>query len=114
MSRSVKKHEYTGSKRFDKSCRCHGGCPYCENNRLLYRKIGEDLLKLGLEESKTFLDNHRGRLRVVRLNIDDIVPLETIVKGCPPQVKIDLTKAFEKIKLKLSCGIGGTGSTHEA
>jgi hypothetical protein len=24
---------YTKSKRFDKSCRCHGGCPYCEGNR---------------------------------------------------------------------------------
>jgi hypothetical protein len=24
---------YRGSKRFDRSCRNHGGCPYCENNR---------------------------------------------------------------------------------
>jgi hypothetical protein len=22
-----------GSKRFDRSCRCHGGCPYCERGR---------------------------------------------------------------------------------
>lgn len=33
MSRSYKK-EYTKSKRFDKTCRNHGGCPYCEDNRL--------------------------------------------------------------------------------
>jgi len=25
---------YTKSKRFDRSCRCHGGCDYCRNNRL--------------------------------------------------------------------------------
>ena len=24
---------YYKSKAFDKSCRCHGGCPYCESNR---------------------------------------------------------------------------------
>lgn len=24
---------YMGSKRYDKSCRNHGGCPYCERNR---------------------------------------------------------------------------------
>ena len=33
MSRT-RKHAYTGSKRFDASCRCHGGCDYCRNNRL--------------------------------------------------------------------------------
>lgn len=32
MSRTYKK-PYTKSKRFDKSCRNHGGCPYCEGNR---------------------------------------------------------------------------------
>lgn len=24
---------YRKSKAFDRSCRCHGGCPYCEENR---------------------------------------------------------------------------------
>lgn len=24
---------YRGSKRFDRSCRNHGGCPYCEKGR---------------------------------------------------------------------------------
>lgn len=24
---------YRGSKRFDRTCRCHGGCKYCEGNR---------------------------------------------------------------------------------
>ena len=33
---SGKEHRksYRGSARFDKSCRCNGGCPYCRNNRL--------------------------------------------------------------------------------
>ena len=33
MSRTHKR-PYTGSKRFDTSCRCHGSCGYCRNNRL--------------------------------------------------------------------------------
>lgn len=34
--KSKKEHrkQYYGSKAFDKTCRCHGGCPYCESNRL--------------------------------------------------------------------------------
>jgi hypothetical protein len=32
MSRTTRK-PYTKSKAFDKSCRCHGGCPTCEDNR---------------------------------------------------------------------------------
>lgn len=33
MSRSYKK-SYTKSKAFDKTCRCHGRCPYCRDNRM--------------------------------------------------------------------------------
>jgi hypothetical protein len=29
-----KRKPYRKSKRFDRSCRCHGGCPYCESDRL--------------------------------------------------------------------------------
>lgn len=32
MSRT-RKRPYTKSRRFDASCRCHGGCPWCESNR---------------------------------------------------------------------------------
>jgi len=28
-----KRKNYYGSQAFDHSCRPHGGCPYCENNR---------------------------------------------------------------------------------
>ena len=34
MSRSRKKHPYSGSKKFDYSCRNHGSCDYCRENRL--------------------------------------------------------------------------------
>ena len=34
MSRT-KKQPYRGSRRFDKTCRCHGSCSYCTNNRLI-------------------------------------------------------------------------------
>jgi hypothetical protein len=33
---------YQKSKRFDKSCRNHGGCPYCENNRTFERRLKKD------------------------------------------------------------------------
>lgn len=28
--------QYHGSKVFDRTCRNHGGCPYCENDRLIH------------------------------------------------------------------------------
>lgn len=33
MARTYKK-PYTKSKRFDTTCRCHGGCPWCLSNRM--------------------------------------------------------------------------------
>ena len=30
------KRAYRESRRFDKSCRNHGGCPYCEGGRLFF------------------------------------------------------------------------------
>lgn len=103
MSRTVKA-PYTGSKRFSVHCRCHGGCSYCESSRLRYKRIGEDLLKQGLSDAE--LPSRRNvRLRIVRLNLDNIQPLERIGKGSPKRVDIDLTKAFRKIKLCLNAGL---------
>ena len=34
MSRSRKKQPYRQSRRFDKTCRCHGACPWCRRKRL--------------------------------------------------------------------------------
>lgn len=48
MSRT-RKRPYTKSKRFDPSCRNHGGCPWCERNRTQNTRIrkaaAEDELK---------------------------------------------------------------------
>ena len=44
MSRTRRK-AYTGSKRFDKTCRNNGSCPYCRDNRQYKnnkREIKED------------------------------------------------------------------------
>jgi len=48
MSRTYKK-PYTKSKAFDKSCRCHGGCAYCEGNRS-YQHKKQLTLKQSLKE----------------------------------------------------------------
>jgi len=40
-----KRHPYRGSKRFDKSCRNHGGCPACEGTRLRYVRQNRQALK---------------------------------------------------------------------
>jgi hypothetical protein len=44
--KSGKEHRkpYRGSKAFDRSCRNHGDCPYCKNNRLFKKKLGKGKL----------------------------------------------------------------------
>lgn len=37
-NRKDHRQPYRGSKSFDRSCRNHGGCPYCEGNRTISRK----------------------------------------------------------------------------
>ena len=34
----TKKLPYSGSKRFDATCRNHGKCPWCRNNRTIAAK----------------------------------------------------------------------------
>jgi len=49
MSRSYKQ-PYTGSKRFDSTCRCNGSCGYCRDNRLYQsnkQPTLEEELKIG-------------------------------------------------------------------
>lgn len=36
-----KRAPYRKSKRFDRTCRNHGACPYCAGNRKHKRKAGE-------------------------------------------------------------------------
>ena len=74
MSRT-KKQPYTKSKRFDMSCRCHGGCPYCLGNRLIRTKkeglrvnlkaeiehqidSSSDAMEFFYPEKQAYLDKH--------------------------------------------------------
>jgi len=43
---SGKEHrkQYRGAKRVDPSCRNHGGCPYCEENRLYQDKKIKEII----------------------------------------------------------------------
>ena len=62
MSRT-KKHPYTKSKLVDKTCRCNGGCPWCEDNRLIRVKKELDRtnikydIRLGNEDTDESLDH---------------------------------------------------------
>lgn len=39
----TRRREYTGPKAIDKTCRCHGGCPWCLGNRTIRdRRILQD------------------------------------------------------------------------
>ena len=40
-----KRKPYRGSKSFDCTCRNHGGCPYCESNRMYKNKKRKDSIK---------------------------------------------------------------------
>ena len=45
-----KRKPYYRSQRFDKTCRCNGGCPYCFDNRFHYKKIADEKLQQELDE----------------------------------------------------------------
>ena len=47
-----KRKPYTGGKSVDKTCRNHGGCAYCEANRLYQRCKCEEAAKQAVEEYK--------------------------------------------------------------
>jgi hypothetical protein len=47
-----KRKPYSGSKAFDCSCRNHGSCSYCENNRTLFDKKAR--LKVDGQEDEFF------------------------------------------------------------
>lgn len=45
-----KRKPYRKSKSFDRTCRNHGSCPYCENNRTYQSKKEEDRINYILKE----------------------------------------------------------------
>jgi hypothetical protein len=54
LSGKERRREYNGSKRFSKSCRNHGSCTYCEENRTYFDKrarfSADEELKEPIEE----------------------------------------------------------------
>ena len=53
-TRKDRRKEYSGSKRFDSSCRCHGGCGFCEGNRTYFDKRMRAAADEQVQEWKTF------------------------------------------------------------
>ncbi len=47
-----KRKLYKGSKSFDRSCRNHGSCPYCMENRLRYKKLEKIVNQEHLDDMK--------------------------------------------------------------
>lgn len=45
LNKKEHRKEYRGAKAIDKTCRNHGGCPCCEENRIHKYKKKEDSLK---------------------------------------------------------------------
>lgn len=45
-----KRKPYDGSKAIDKTCRNHGGCPWCEENRLYQRNKEQERCEQELED----------------------------------------------------------------
>lgn len=51
-NRKDRRKSYRGSKSFDRSCRNHKSCPYCEGTRIFDKKKVEEHSKLDLKEIK--------------------------------------------------------------
>jgi hypothetical protein len=45
-----KRKPYRNSKSFDRTCRNHGSCPYCENNRTYHNRKEEERTSYILKE----------------------------------------------------------------
>lgn len=56
MSRSIKKDypKKFDSRRFDWSCRCHGGCSYCRRNRLHFDAKARSKADLAAQSNEWF------------------------------------------------------------
>ena len=47
-NRKDRRKEYRDSRNFDTTCRCHGSCPYCQNNRLFFDRKARRAAELDL------------------------------------------------------------------
>lgn len=51
---------YTGSKAIDKSCRNHGGCDWCEGNRLYSSLKRAEAMKAREEDNESYTNKDTG------------------------------------------------------
>ena len=75
-TRKDRRKEYTGVKRFDKSCRCHGSCGYCVNTRTYFDQKHRQAADMDLKEV-LFKIRHRALDNGIKLlSIDEILERE--------------------------------------
>ena len=53
-TRKDRRKEYTGAKRYDASCRCHGSCPTYHGDRVYFDKRMRAAADAQVQEWKTF------------------------------------------------------------
>ena len=87
MSRTHKA-PYTGSKRFDKTCRNHGSCPYCRDNRTFER--AESLPENSLQYAEDEIDALVGI-------IDTVTDDDELEVAANPDVIIERANTVESI-----------------
>jgi 5-methylcytosine-specific restriction endonuclease McrA len=70
MSRT-NKHAYTKSKRFDVTCRNHGSCSYCRDNRLYSSKHREHISDIDDPSDNEIVDDIEIDLEVSKFYAED-------------------------------------------
>ena len=95
MSRSLKVNRHNYIKQRDSAVNYKCTCAWCINSKTRYKKIVTDLLTIASKEIED------PWLYVFEEMWDIDYSISQNTKTCPKQVKIDLTKAKQKIKMKL-------------
>lgn len=57
-----KRKQYTGGKAIDKRCRNHGGCEWCEGNRLHQRNKSERAADESMKEYEEWINERSSTL----------------------------------------------------
>lgn len=75
MSRTTRR-KFTGSKRFDPTCRSHGSCPWCEGSRLHAARKREASAEEQEREAKRQVMTREEAID--HLESSSVVPLESM------------------------------------
>lgn len=63
-----KRKEYRGSESHDKTCRPHGGCPWCEGNRMHAVRLQE--LKMNVKDFDLLAEDSDHEVMTSNLELD--------------------------------------------